>query len=656
MIQGYPDRPGVRAGEKLRLHVSTDNIHRCFRVDFYRQGEELVKIGSLDAQIGHDFAKLRHYEGWGWPGYDFQIPIDWPTGAYIANLVETNNRGEPINSSSEINADGRDAKLLFVVKSSSPGQEAQILYKLSLTTYHAYNYSGGGNLYAGQWFTDQLTKTKVNKVSLHRPGGGTGGAIPQFDGGNNSPNTFDPYDEGSPRQTFAHWDIPFITWLEKNNYRVDYCTDLDLHEEPHLLTPYHVLLSVGHDEYWSEQMRAHVEAFIRQGGNVAFFSGNTCWWHIEFCDFIKCADDLIHPTAFIRDFKTWKKNPENSLTGVSYRNAGGWWTGERDAVGYTVENADHWIYEGTGLRNGDVFGADEHLIGYECDGALFTRDNHSFPVPTGADGTPSDFVVLGVGTLSNPDADRGWQFEARENQCPAPHAATMGLYTRGGIVFTAATTDWTRVLIINPYVDRITRNVLDRLKSRAVRIVGPLSSDGPITVVRCREPEDRNPTTKFQVDATGLPTQKDLKYRWTISGGDAGAQSPLDQPAFAATMPSSPAPVTVTVQVDDGIGYQGFGTLTFTPLSQQEYLQFELWDHLRKLATLAQTPFRERIAGANEDTAQLVFPLWNPVTNRALTPSVRDLKEVVLGARQLTRFAEQLRELAEKLIEYEPGR
>jgi len=232
----------------------------------------------------------------------------------------------------------------------------------------------------------------------------------------------------------------------------------------------------------------------------------------------------------------------------------------------------------------------------------------------------------------------------------------MGLYTQDGIVFTAATTDWTRVLAINPYVDRITRNVLDRLKSRAVRIVGPLSSDGPITVVRCRAPEDRNPTTRFQVDAAGLPEQKDLKYRWAISGGDAVAQSPLDQPTFAATMPSSPAPVTVTVQVDDGIGYQGFGTLTFTPLSQQEYLQFQLWDHLRKLATLAQTPFRERIAGANEDTAHLVFPLWDPVTNRALTPSVRDLKEVVLGARQLTRFAEQLRELAEKLIEYEPGR
>ena len=616
MIQAYPDRSSVRAGEKLRLHVSTDNPHKSFRVDFYRQGVELVRMGSLDAQTGHHFAPLRHYESWGWPGYDFQIPGDWPSGAYIAYLIETDVQGKPINSGEAVSADGPHAKALFVVKSHN----AQILYKLSLTTYHAYNYSGGGNLYVGEWFKGPVTKKRVNKVSTQRPGGGTGGAIPHFDASNNVSGSIDFYDTGSPRQTFAHWDVPFITWLERNGYRVDYCTDLDLHEQPDLLTPYRLLLSVGHDEYWSEQMRAHVEAFIRQGGNVAFFSGNTCWWHIEFCDFV----DGRHPTAFIRDFETWKSNPENSLTGVSYRNGGGSWTGEREALGYTVQNADHWVYEGTGLSNGDVFGADEHLVGYECDGALFTRDAHGFPVATGADGTPTDFIVLGVGELG----DNGWQLEARENQ--GSRAATMGLYTRGGIVFTAATTDWTRVLSSNTYVDRITRNVLDRLQSHPVRIVGPLSR----AVV--------GETTKFQIDASQLPPQEGVKYRWSISGADAVA--PLDQPTFEAVMPSSPTPVTVTVEIEDGSGYEAFGTLTFMPLSQSEYLQFQLWNRLRELLTLAQRAF-------TEDKSSLVFPLWDPSLDRPLVPSVQDLHEVVMGAQQLTKLAEQLRALAEKLSE-----
>lgn len=632
MIQGYPDRPALRPEETLRLHVSTDNPHKSFRVDFYRQGAELVKMGSLAMQTGHDFAPLRHYEAWGWPGYDFQIPNDWPSGAYIANFIETDEQGEPLGSSEEISVDARNGKALFVVKSSSSGQKAQILYKLSLTTYHAYNYAGGGNLYVGEWFTDPITKKKINKISTHRPGGGTGGPIPHFDASNNLSNSFDPYDDGSPRQTFAHWDVPFIAWLEKNGYQVDYCTDLNLHEERDLLTPYRLLLSVGHDEYWSDEMRAHVEAFIQQGGNVAFFSGNTCWWHIEFCDFSRCADDKLHPTAFIRDFYTWKKYPENSLTGVSYRNAGGWWTGDREAVGYTVQNADHWVYEGTGLRNGDAFGVDDHLVGYECDGALFTRDNHGFPVPTGADGAPSDFVILGIGEL----VDRGWQFEARENQ--GPHAATMGLYAREGIVFTTATTDWTRVLTTNTHVAKITRNVLNRLKANAVRIVGPFSS---VPVVRA--------DIKFQVDATGLPNQESLKYKWTISGGDAVAKLPLDEPVFEAVMPSSPTPVTVTIEIENGAGYEAFGTLTFTPLSEQDYLQFQLWNCLRELATLAQTAFKKN------DKSSLVFPLWDASLGRALTPSVQDLQYVVLGSQQLTRLAEQLRELAEKLIDGAKG-
>src|SRR6185369_13021689 len=185
MIQGYPDRPALRAGEKLRLHISTHNPHKRFRVDFYRQDVGLAKMGSLDAQTGHDFAPLHHYDDWGWPGYDFRIPNDWPSGAYIANLIETEQQGEPINNSEELSADGRHGKALFVVKSSSPGQNAQILYKLSLTTYHAYNYSGGGNLYVGEWCKDAITKKRVNKVSTHRPGGGTGGAIPHFDASNN---------------------------------------------------------------------------------------------------------------------------------------------------------------------------------------------------------------------------------------------------------------------------------------------------------------------------------------------------------------------------------------------------------------------------------------------------------------------------------------
>jgi hypothetical protein len=62
-------------------------------------------------------------------------------------------------------------------------------------------------------------------------------------------------------------------------------------------------------------MRANVEAFIQNGGNLAFFSGNTCWWRIHLRD---------NNTAFGRDDDWPTGDLETKLTGVSTRHAGGW--------------------------------------------------------------------------------------------------------------------------------------------------------------------------------------------------------------------------------------------------------------------------------------------------------------------------------------------
>jgi hypothetical protein len=283
-------------------------------------------------------------------------------------------------------------------------------------------------------------------VGLHRPGGGTGGT--PYDHAN-----FDPFDP-TPRQTFAHWDARFIAWLERAGYAVDYCTDVDLHREGQaLLAPYRLLVSAGHDEYWSDAMRAAVDGHVAAGGNVAFFGGNTCWWRVVFDDEV-----TFRRTQFWSDPGA-SGGPENTLIGVSFRNGG-----ERDRdehpipVGYRVQHADHWIYAGAGVRDGDVFGGapEEYLVGYECDGADFDRSALAAGravEPSGRDGTPSGFVILGVGDAR----PSGWGF--------GNSAATMGLHTRGGTVFNAATTDWARVLAAgtSPVVEQITRNVLDRL-------------------------------------------------------------------------------------------------------------------------------------------------------------------------------------------------
>ncbi|NRQ36488.1 hypothetical protein HII36_32340 [Nonomuraea sp. NN258] len=454
MIRGYVEQPSPLAGHPLTLRVSTDAPR--FRVEFHRCGDGLVLSEKSPWLPGvHAPAHLPSHD-WGrpgvglrgeplapWPAYRFPAPEE--PGVYVAVLVEGDDDGEDLSEPDRTTADAREGKALFVVRPPAPA--APVLYKLPLLTYHAYNLIDGRpydpETVQGHWCLYNLPRPeevpggRAPGVGLHRPGGGTG-ATP-YDVSN-----FDPFDP-TPRQTYVHWDGRFAAWLERQGYAVDYCTDLDLHRlGRELLRPYRLLVSAGHDEYWSDEMRAAVKGHVADGGNAAFFGGNTCWWRVVFQDEL-----TFSRVGFWHETDT----PENTMIGVSFRNGG-----ERDRdehpipVGFRVQHAGHWAYAGTGLADGDVFGREEYLVGYECDGAEFDRQAGPPYSPTGADGTPDGFTILAVGDTR----PSGWGF--------GNAAATMGVFTRGGgTVFTGATTDWVRGLGSSPAVEQITRNVLDRL-------------------------------------------------------------------------------------------------------------------------------------------------------------------------------------------------
>ncbi|MGW0536822.1 N,N-dimethylformamidase beta subunit family domain-containing protein [Streptomyces sp. NPDC003032] len=488
MIEGYVGRESVTAGDCLFLHVSTDAP--LFRVRFYRLGKELDFVGESAWKPGTLHSPPVHPDGhpgraspavdWDWPAVSFPIPDDWNTGIYLVQFIEGGPGGEeyaeyaPRLDSDSIEGFERE---FFVVRPRHPGRRARILYKKSTLTRHAYNRSDRrGEERAASLYDNPVYQRggdgapRGHKVSLHRPGG-----------------VID----------LAYWDAPFISWLERNDYAVEYCTDLDLHEDPEFLAPYDLLLSVGHDEYWSAAMRAHVEQFVRDRGNVAFLSANTCWWRVHPTEgntaFVSDTDHHVgdmYPHLPATDL-WWRPrpegvgDPENGLTGVSFRNGGMWpsseWPGDRPRAGYTVQHADHWIYEGTGLRDGsdggipDALGAGTPLIGYECDGAAFAYDSDGIAWATGIDGSPESFLILGIHVLDPVHEDfhhfkwGHWNGAVREPAITSPRAATMGLYTAGGTVFTAGTTDWPVVCgrEQDPGVVRVTRNLLDRLTHRS---------------------------------------------------------------------------------------------------------------------------------------------------------------------------------------------
>ncbi|MGB3118314.1 MAG: N,N-dimethylformamidase beta subunit family domain-containing protein, partial [Verrucomicrobiales bacterium] len=259
---------------------------------------------------------------------------------------------------------------------------------------------------------------------------------------------------------------------------LDYAANGDLEEIPDLLKPYRLVLSVGHDEYWSGPMRDAMEKHIREGGNAAFFSGNSVCWQVRSEDAgraLTCFKQNYHtdPVYQTRDFTTlssaWSHHlagrPENQLTGVGFlwggyhRSHGQFMDGK---ASYTVHRPEHWVFEGTKLKKGEEFGGKDTIVGYETDGCeLEWREG--LPYPTHRDGTPETFTVLGTCPASWHPDDAEWYEKWEKGRIGA---ACMGVWTsaQGGTVFTAATTDWAHGLAGgDPAVEKITRNVLEKL-------------------------------------------------------------------------------------------------------------------------------------------------------------------------------------------------
>lgn len=448
MIHGYPGRASVAPGERLALHVATDAPR--FRVHFYRWGDGFVPMHSSGWLMGERAPMRGAGDDWRWPPYEFDVPSNWPSAVYIAHLEEP--RGRPLDLALD------SAAALFVVRGQRQGG---MLYKLPLATYHAYNCSGGACFYTNP---PRSQDPPGARISLQRPGGGIGG---------DTWGAPDHYDASSPRQTFAHWDARFIRWLVRNGYTPEFCTDFDIHDNPELPYRYRLMVSAGHDEYWTAQTRDAVEDFIARGGNAAFFSANLCWWRIHLVE--QSTAMVCHQGGPHGAYDHWwpptgARRPEDTLSGASYRHGGGWWDGPRESMGYFVQQPGHWVFEGTGLARGDAFGRNTWppLAGYECDGApldAFDRATGIATLSAWADeiGTPTGYQLLAACPL-----DARWQeLPARERleRGEGLHAATMGIYTRNGTVFSAGSTDWAQVLGCGRdlKVDRITRNVLDRL-------------------------------------------------------------------------------------------------------------------------------------------------------------------------------------------------
>jgi len=138
--------------------------------------------------------------------------------------------------------------------------------------------------------------------------------------------------------------------------------------------------------------------------------------------------------------------PESSLAGVAFSNPGA-----MTAAPYRVLSASHWSFDGTGLRDGHLFGEQ----------SLHER------VPGGASGHETDKLM--------PNSPSGVLHLAQGTN-PDSGGADMVTFRLGeGEVFSTGSITWVSSLFPSHEISRITRNVLCRFLSAS----GEADSDEP---------------------------------------------------------------------------------------------------------------------------------------------------------------------------------
>jgi hypothetical protein len=430
-IEGYSTQCSVRPGDRVELCVSTRPAAR-YRIAVYRlgwyggRGARAVAAHPVagDLQGAPREVPEPHpgpqIEAARWPVTDV-IPIDpdWPSGVYLARLILTS--GEHA---------GLDALVPFVVRAPF-GHVAQILLQQPVTTAQAYNHWGGKSLYASN-STDLLAAVKV---SFDRP--------------------YPAWTLGSLANLNARWpfgcDYQLIRYLEREGFDVAYTTDVDTHREPWSLAGHRLLMTSGHDEYWTREMRDAFDQALAAGVNLACMGANTAYWQMRFEDSERTmvehrwrAQDPEPQRALKTEmFRNLDPpRPECLLWGVQYQDGLGLPAEPRDYA-LTSECAGHPWLAGTGLEHPATL---KGLVGYEWDA-----------VQEGLEPAGATVFFHYEHELSNADA-----LVRRD-----PSGALV--FAAGSLQFSWGLDDWGRPGYADERLQRFMRNALDDLAVRSPR-------------------------------------------------------------------------------------------------------------------------------------------------------------------------------------------
>ena len=434
-LEGYAWPISAKPGESIALKVTTDadsydatfvsfkNANRSkVTANTIEQSAELVEVPFSDPVThpgGMQIADRSPATGaidWN-ESFTFDVPADLASGLYAVKLRDS---------------EGDVSYIPFVVQPPDD-RRADFAVIVNVTTWNAYNWWGGFSRYGvphgGPWV-----------FSYHRP-------LPDV---LNLSLSDGSYHYASKHQ--GRGELWVINWLKEAGYQIDLHTDLDLHEGVVDLQHYKALVFSTHPEYLSPRIRDVVEEYLNHGGSLLYLGAN------GFYDAVDIADDLSTLTVY-GTYGTGRTHlfrqpplvrPESALLGIAFPwNSTGGDVGNNanSRVPYRCVLSSHPFFAGTGLRDGDTFGAEGWCIiegsgslaggggsGWECD----SRDGHS----------PANVVLLAQG----------------ENIGPAAEMVTYQ-HPGGGFVFSAGSMTIQGAIPADAVVQRIIGNVLEAART-----------------------------------------------------------------------------------------------------------------------------------------------------------------------------------------------
>jgi hypothetical protein len=394
----------------------------------------------------------------------------------------------------------------------------RVLQIAATGSWTAYNTWGGSNHYQG--ITGPKRNQYATTVSIERPW--CRGFVVLPADAPRVPLEISLAPEAAPRYPHLEWayanghsnkyasagwasyDRHFFHWAERAGFAVDLASQHELHFDPEILEGYDCVVCVGHDEYWTWEMRDAIDEYVERGGCVARFAGNFMWQtrlesggkrQVCYKYRARAEDPAFKSADPSRTSGSWEAaeigRPGAKTFGLNAtRGLYAGWGGcaPRGVRGFPVYRPEHWAFAGTGVYYGDVLGADGHAFGYEVDGLDYIIRG-GLPEPTETSGAPDGLQILALGMsalkeesihlpaddrfLSDDDARFVAEIVVGDGGDAAVDRVKRGAgmivnFPRGrGEVFHAGSCEWVAALSRrDAMVERVTTNVLARYLNR----------------------------------------------------------------------------------------------------------------------------------------------------------------------------------------------